>query len=71
MEQPLGGLWEPVVATARFGAMELVWLFIGGVFLAGALFAASAGIEGWGKPPRIIDEDADGEPDEPDGSAAS
>ena len=51
--------------------MELVWLFIGGVFLAGALFAASAGIEGWGKPPRIIDEDADGEPDEPDGPAAS
>lgn len=49
--------------------MELIWLFIGALVLAVALFAASSRIEGWSKPTRFTDKDADGEPDEPNGPA--
>ncbi len=49
--------------------MELIWLGIGAVILAGALFAVSGRIEGWGKPAHFTDKDAEGEPDEPDGPA--
>lgn len=50
--------------------MELIWLFIGALVLAGGLFAISGRLEGWGGRSRITDKDADGEPDEPDGPAA-
>lgn len=49
--------------------MELVWLLIGALVLAGALFAASNRIEGWSKLNHFTDKDADGEPDEPNGPA--
>lgn len=47
----------------------MIWLFIGAVVLAGALFAVSGRFEGWGRPTRFVDEDQDGEPDEPNGPA--
>lgn len=47
--------------------MNLIWLFIGALVLAGALFAVSGRIEGWSKPTHFTDKDADGEPDEPNG----
>lgn len=50
--------------------MELIWLFIGALVLAGGLFAVSGGLEGWGGRGRFTDKDADGEPDEPGGPAA-
>ena len=49
--------------------MELIWLFIGALLLAGALFAFGVRFEGLGKPTHFIDKDADGEPDEPNGPA--
>lgn len=49
--------------------MELIWLFIGMVLLAGALFAFSGRFEGWRKSQHFTDKDADGEPDEPSGPA--
>ena len=51
--------------------MELIWLFIGAVLLAGALFAVSGRVEGWTKRSDFVDKDVDGEPDEPDGPAQS
>lgn len=48
---------------------NLIWLFIGAVILMGVLFALSGRIEGWSKPARFTDKDADGEPDEPNGPA--
>jgi len=51
----------------RLPFMELIWLFIGAVALAGVLFAASSRFENWGKPTHFVDKDADGEPDEPNG----
>lgn len=53
----------------RLPFMELIWLFIGAVILAGALFAVSGRFDGLGKPKHFTDKDADGEPDEPNGPA--
>lgn len=53
----------------RLPLMELIWLFIGAVVLAGALFAVSGSFESWRKTREITDKDADGEPDEPNGPA--
>lgn len=50
--------------------MELIALFIGIMLLAGAFFAFSGKVEGWGRRSDFVDKDADGEPDEPDGPAA-
>lgn len=49
--------------------MNLIWLFIGAVILAGAFFAFSGSIEKWRQPRDFIDKDLDGEPDEPNGLA--
>lgn len=54
----------------RFHPMELIWLFIGAVLLAGAFFAFSGWVEGRAKRSDFVDKDVDGEPDEPDGPAA-
>ncbi|MBN9467027.1 hypothetical protein [Brevundimonas sp.] len=53
----------------RLHHMNLIWLLIGAMLLAGALFAFSGSSEGWGKTRRFIDKDVDGEPDEPKGPA--
>ena len=53
----------------RLHPMELIWLFIGGVVLAGALFALSGRFENWRQGRNFVDKDADGEPDEPNGPA--
>lgn len=42
--------------------MNLVWFFIGVVVLMGALWSVNGALT---RPPRVIDKDADGEPDEP------
>jgi hypothetical protein len=47
----------------------IILLFIAGLFFAGALFAFSGKVEGWGKSKQFTDKDADGEPDEPKGPA--
>lgn len=47
--------------------MNLVWFLIGVVGLMGALWAINGALTG---PSRMIDKDADGEPDEPDGPAS-
>lgn len=49
--------------------MELIWLFVGAVILAGALFALSGRFENWRQGRDFVDKDADGEPDEPNGPA--
>jgi hypothetical protein len=49
--------------------MNLVWLFLGAVLLAGVLFAISNVVENWTGAPRSTDRDSDGEPDEPNGPA--
>lgn len=69
MEQPLGGLWERSGNAERYRPMPIILLFIFGLLLAGALFALSGKVEGWGKSKRFTDKDADGEPDEPKGPA--
>jgi hypothetical protein len=48
---------------------QIILLFIFGLLFAGALFALSGKVEGWGKSKRFTDKDADGEPDEPKGPA--
>lgn len=53
----------------RLLSMELIWLFIGAVVLAGALFALSGRFENWRQSRDFVDKDADGEPDEPKGPA--
>ncbi|MBD3818414.1 hypothetical protein [Brevundimonas diminuta] len=47
--------------------MEIIWLVIGLMVLAGAFFALSNGIEGLVRRKDFVDKDADGEPDERDG----
>jgi len=70
VEQPLGGLWEPGGDVRRLHPMpQIILLFIFGLLFAGALFALSGKVEGWGKSKRFTDKDADGEPDEPKGPA--
>lgn len=68
-EQPLGGLGEPGSAMTRLPPMEIILLLIGGLILAGVLFAVSNQIDGWGKRHDFVDKDMDGEPDEPNGPA--
>ncbi len=60
---------EPRVARRRLNRMLIVWLTIGVMVLAGAAFALSGQVEGWGKRSDFVDKDADGEPDDPDGPA--
>lgn len=50
--------------------MEIFWLVIGLMVLAGAFFALSNGIEGLVPRKDDVDKDADGEPDERDGPAS-
>lgn len=49
--------------------MEIILLLIGGLILAGVLFAVSNQIDGWGTRHDFVDKDMDGEPDEPNGPA--
>ena len=49
--------------------MKLILFAIGVIVLAGAFFALSSRIEGWGKRSDFVDKDLDGEPDEPNGPA--
>ena len=69
VKQPLGGLGEPRGDVERYRPMPIILLFIFGLLFAGALFALSGKVEGWGKSKRFTDKDADGEPDEPKGPA--
>lgn len=46
--------------------MNLIFLVVGALFLAGALWTFSNALQG---PRRFVDKDLDGAPDEPDGPA--
>lgn len=65
----VGRLGEPSGDVGRYHPMPIILLFIFGLLFAGALFALSGKVEGWGKSKRFTDKDADGEPDEPKGPA--
>lgn len=49
--------------------MKLILFAIGVVILAGAFFALSSQVEGWGARRKFPDKDLDGAPDEPNGPA--
>lgn len=59
---------EPEPTCPRFRGMDLIprllLAILGAMILAGVLYAISGAFTGEGRSRRIIDKDADGEPDE-------